>query len=100
LLDSGLQRHLQHCLWLKQPFESGGSDYHYRREPTLSLDGNCLRYFSGDRSQDSAFDLDRPMVSDLRPTGTLIELIASMSANSSKPGELVFDPFSGSGSTI
>ena len=41
-----------------------------------------------------------PMVSDLHPTTKPVELIARMVASSSRPGELVFDPFAGSGSTI
>ena len=40
------------------------------------------------------------MVSDLHPTTKPVELIAHMVANSSQPGELVYDPFGGSGSTI
>ena len=46
------------------------------------------------------FEVDRPMVSELHPTTKPVELIARMVANSSRPGELVYDPFSGSGSTI
>jgi hypothetical protein len=62
----------------------GRGDYHYRHEPILYgwLD-NAPHYFSGDRSQDSVFDVDRPMVSDLHPTTKPIELIARMLANSS-----------------
>ncbi len=92
----------RHCLvWVKQTFVLGRGDYHYRHEPILYgwLD-NGPHYFGRDRSQDSVFDVDRPMVSDLHPTTKPIELIARMLANSSKPGELVFDPFAGSGSTI
>jgi DNA modification methylase len=92
----------RHCLiWLKQTFVLGRSDYHYRHEPILYgwLD-NGPHYFSRDRSQDSVLDVDRPIVSDLHPTTKPIELIARMLANSSRPGELVFDPFCGSGSTI
>ena len=40
------------------------------------------------------------MVSELHPTTKPVELIARMVANSSRPGELVYDPFGGSGSTI
>jgi DNA modification methylase len=36
----------------------------------------------------------------LHPTTKPVELIARMVANSSRPGELVYDPFCGSGSTI
>jgi DNA modification methylase len=44
--------------------------------------------------------VDRPHVSDLHPTTKPIALIGAMIANSSRRGEAVYDPFSGSGSTI
>ena len=40
------------------------------------------------------------MASELHPTTKPVELIARMVANSSRPGELIYDPFCGSGSTI
>jgi hypothetical protein len=92
----------RHCLiWIKQSFVLGRSDYHYRHEPILyGWLENGPHYFIDDRTQDSVFEVDRPMVSDLHPTTKPIALIAKMVANSSRPGELVYDPFAGSGSTI
>jgi DNA modification methylase len=92
----------RHCLvWVKQNFVLGRSDYHYRHEPILygwREDGP--HYFSEDRTQGSVFEVDRPMVSELHPTTKPVELIARMVANSSRPQELVYDPFCGSGSTL
>jgi DNA modification methylase len=39
-------------------------------------------------------------VNALHPTTKPVELISRMVANSSRPGELIYDPFAGSGSTI
>lgn len=39
-------------------------------------------------------------MSDLHPTTKPVELIARMIGNSTRPGEVVYDPFCGSGSTI
>jgi DNA modification methylase len=92
----------RHCLvWVKQSFVLGRSDYHYRHEPILYgwLD-NGPHYFTDDRTQDSVFEVDRPRVSDLHPTQKPIALIAKMMMNSSRVGELVYDPFCGSGSTL
>jgi DNA modification methylase len=61
---------------------------------------NGAHYFTEDRTQDSVFEFDRPQVSDLHPTTKPVELIARMVANSSRPRELIYDPFAGSGSTI
>jgi DNA modification methylase len=92
----------RHCLvWVKQSFVLGRSDYHYRHEPILygwREDGP--HYFIDDRTQDSVFEINRPMVSELHPTQKPLELIARMVANSSRPGELIYDPFCGSGSTL
>ncbi len=87
--------------WVKQQFVIGMADYHHRYEPILYgwlPDG--AHYFSGDRRQDDVFEVDKPHASDLHPTTKPVELIARMVANSSRPGELVYDPFCGSGSTL
>ena len=90
------------CLvWIKQSFVIGRGDYHYRHEPILyGWLENGPHYFGGDRTQDSVFEVDRPMVSDLHPTSKPLELIAKMITNSSRPGEVIYDPFAGSGSTV
>ena len=66
------------------------------------MDGwkTALTISSTIRTQDSVFEIDRPMASELHPTTKPVDLIARMVANSSRPGELVYDPFCGSGSTI
>jgi DNA modification methylase len=90
------------CLvWIKQSFVIGRGDYHFRHEPILyGWIDNGPHYFAGDRTHDSVFEIDRPTASDLHPTTKPIELIAKMLVNSSRPGEVIYDPFCGSGSTI
>lgn len=92
----------RHCLiWLKQTFVLGRADYHYRHEPILyGWIANGPHYFAGDRTQDSVFEIDRPTSSEVHPTSKPVELIARMVANSSRPGDVVYDPFCGSGSTL
>lgn len=88
-------------VWVKQHFVISMSDYHHRHEAIIYgwvEDGP--HYFTDDRTQDSVFEVDRPLVNELHPTTKPIELIVRMVNNSSRPGELVFDPFCGSGSTI
>jgi site-specific DNA-methyltransferase (adenine-specific) len=43
---------------------------------------------------------DRPMVAELHPTSKPVELVAHMVQNSSRRGELVYEPFGGSGTTM
>jgi DNA modification methylase len=88
-------------VWVKNQFVIGMSDYHYRHESVLyGWLENGPHYFLADRTQDSVFEIDKPHVSDLHPTCKPVELIARMVANRSRPGEVVYDPFAGSGSAI
>jgi len=100
LEDAGF-RFQSTLVWVKNHFVLGMSDYPFRHELTLyGWLPNGAHLWTGGRSQDSVFEVDRPQVSDLHPTTKPIELIALMLANSSRPGDLVYDPFCGSGSTI
>ena len=87
--------------WIKQQFVIGMADYHHRYEPILYgwLPG-AAHYFANDRGQDDVFEVDKPHISDLHPTTKPVELIARMVKNSSREGEIVYDPFCGSGSTL
>ena len=49
-------------------------------------------YFIPDRKQSSVFEVDRPHASVLHPTTKPVALMAQMIANSSRPGEIVYDP--------
>ncbi len=87
--------------WVKHQFVIGMADYHYRHEPILyGWLPNGAHYFRDNRSQNSVFEVDKPQVNALHPTTKPVELISRMVANSSRPGELIYDPFAGSGSTI
>jgi DNA modification methylase len=100
-MENGGFSYRHSLVWVKQNFVLGRADYHYRHEPILyGWLKNGPHFFTDDRTQDSVFEVDRPTVSELHPTTKPVELIARMVANSSRPGELVYDPFSGSGSTL
>jgi DNA modification methylase len=92
----------RHCLvWVKQALVMGRSDYHYRHEPILyGWLENGAHYFIDDRTQDSVFEVDRPLSSPEHPTSKPVALVARMLANSSRAGELVYDPFCGGGATL
>jgi len=82
----------RHCLvWIKQTFVLGRSDYHYRHEPILyGWLENGPHYFSSDRSQDSVFEINRPMVSDYHPTTKPVELIAEYNCEQQSAGRSRF----------
>jgi DNA modification methylase len=88
-------------VWVKSQFVLGMSDYHFRHEAILyGWLENGSHYWCGDRSQDSVFEINKPHVSDLHPTTKPVELVARMIANSSRAGEIIYDPFCGSGTTL
>lgn len=89
-----------HLVWVKDQLVLGRSDYHYRHEPILyGWKGDGAHYFTDDRTLSSVFEVPRPKRSEEHPTMKPIELIRQMVVNSTKPDELVYDPFAGSGST-
>jgi site-specific DNA-methyltransferase (adenine-specific) len=97
----------QSLVWVKDQFVLGRSDYHYRHEPILFgyLPGEGRRGrggvgWHGDNAQDTVFEVPRPTVSAEHPTMKPVTLIAAMLANSTRRGDLVLDPFGGSGSTL
>jgi len=93
---------LKHVLvWVKDQFVFGRCDYHYRHESILyGWKEDAAHYFVPDRTQDSVFEFPRPKRSQDHPTMKPVELVARMVENSSRPGELVLDPFGGSGTTL
>jgi DNA modification methylase len=98
--DSGFSfKHL--LVWVKQHFVLGMSDYQHRHEAVLyGWLENGPHYFIPDRTQTSVFEVDKPATSALHPTTKPVPLIADMLQNSSRPGDIIYDPFCGSGSTI
>jgi DNA modification methylase len=88
-------------IWVKNVMVLGRSDYHHRHEAVLyGWRQGAAHFFTWDRSQDSIFEIDRLQASRFHPTTKPLELVARMIRNSSRKGDLVFDPFCGSGTTI
>jgi DNA modification methylase len=88
-------------VWVKPHFVIGRSDYNYAHEIVLyGWIPNGRHYFTDDRTQSSVFQVDKPHVSSTHPTTKPLALIARMVENSTRRGELAYDPFLGSGSTI
>ncbi|MDP9367346.1 MAG: hypothetical protein M3Q03_03555, partial [Chloroflexota bacterium] len=98
----------QTLVCVKDGLVLGHADYHYRHEPILYgyLPGGTGRRgrggkgWFGDDAQTSVFEIPRPKASPDHPTSKPVALITAMLANSTRPGDLVLDPFGGSGSTL
>lgn len=88
-------------IWAKNRFTLGRSDYQRQFEPILyGWPKGAKRFWCGDRDQGDVWFFDKPAVNDLHPTMKPVELIERAIVNSSRRGELVLDPFGGSGSTL
>ena len=100
LAEAGLTLR-QQLVWVKDAFVMGRQDYHWRHETILYgwADG-AAHYFGGGRAQDTVWEIPRPRRSEEHPTMKPVELVARALANSSRAGELVYDPFAGSGTTL
>lgn len=93
---------VRECLiWNKNAFVLGRQDYQWKHEPCLYgwKDGASHGWYS-DRSQTTVIDCDRPMRNGEHPTMKPVELFRYLMENSSKKGDVVFDSFGGSGTTL
>jgi DNA modification methylase len=92
---------LHQLIWRKNAptFSMGRLDYQYQHEPVLySWRGTNHGFYAGVGR--SVIDCDRPSASKLHPTMKPVELFEIFVTNSSRQDEIVFDPFSGSGTTL
>lgn len=93
----------QTLIWVKNnaTFSPMGVSYHWRHEPILyGWVPNGPHRYHGDRKQDTVWEIDRPMASPDHPTMKPIELVSRAISHSSLKGEIVYDPFLGSGTTL
>ncbi len=97
----------QGLVWVKDQFVLGHSDYHLAHEPLIlayspakGRRGRGGDGWYGDNAQASTFDIPRPRSSQDHPTMKPVELVAAMIRNSAPVAGLVYEPFSGSGSTM
>jgi site-specific DNA-methyltransferase (adenine-specific) len=91
----------QTLAWVKDSMVLGRSDYHYRHEAIFYgwVPGESHRA-PPDRTRTSVLEFARPRASREHPTMKPPALWAELMGNSSGRGDLVYEPFSGSGTTI
>jgi DNA modification methylase len=90
----------QTLVWVKNTLVLGHADYQQSHEGLLyGWKGKNRRWFGG-RTQVSVIKLDRPTRSALHPTMKPLGLIEATLKNSSARGDLGYEPFAGSGSTL
>lgn len=120
LADAGVLMR-QALVWVKDRFVLGHSDYQNAHEPILVgevpekdfehlaygfTDGGTGRlgrggpHWHGGNSASTVFEVAKPKSCGLHPTMKPVDLIRPMVRNSIERGEIVLDPFGGSGSTL
>lgn len=89
-------------IWAKDKLVLSRKDYHTQYEPIwYGWNDSAARLQPVvDRKQSDLWQIDRPKRSDLHPTTKPVELVARAVNNSSQIGDIVLDPFAGSGSTL
>ena len=88
-------------IWAKNTFTLGRSDYQRQYEPILyGWREGAKRHWCGDRDQCDVWNFNKPHRNDLHPTMKPTELVGKALINSSRTGDIVLDPFGGSGTTM
>ena len=88
-------------IWAKNTFTLGRSDYQRQYEPILyGWPEGATRHWCGDRDQGDVWAIKKPQKNDLHPTMKPVDLVERAIRNSSRPGDVVLDPFGGSGTTL
>ena len=88
-------------IWAKNTFTLGRADYQRQYEPILyGWPEGATRHWCGDRDQGDVWNIKKPQKNDLHPTMKPVELVERAIRNSSRPDNVVLDPFGGSGTTL
>lgn len=88
-------------IWDKTRLVIGRGDYHWQHEPALY----CVRkgrkgHWSGDRKQTTVWAIPHTKSATGHGTQKPVECMKRPIENNSSPGQAVYEPFSGSGTTI
>lgn len=89
-------------VWAKSQHTFGRGDYHSQHEPCwYAVRKGRAGHYNGDRTQSTLWQIDKPKKSETgHSTQKPVECMERPIRNNSKQGDLVYEPFSGSGTTI
>jgi len=101
LVNAGLTVRSQ-IIWAKSHLAIGRSHYHWQHEPCwYVVRQGGTGHWAGDRKQTTLWQIDKPHKSDTgHSTQKPVECMKRPIENNSSPGQAVYEPFSGSGTTI
>lgn len=89
-------------IWAKSNFAIGRGDYHWHHEPCwYAVREGKTGHYAGDRKQTTLWQIAKPQKSETgHSTQKPVECMKRPIENNSSPGQAVYEPFSGSGTTI
>jgi DNA modification methylase len=91
-------------IWAKSQFVIGRGHYHPHHEPcwyAVRDKSGATGHWQGDRKQSTLWQIDKPQKSETgHSTQKPVECMKRPIENNSSPGQAVYEPFSGSGTTI
>ncbi|MEI6283421.1 MAG: site-specific DNA-methyltransferase [Alphaproteobacteria bacterium] len=99
--ECGFQLRSQ-IIWAKQQFAIGRGHYHVQHEPCFYMvRKGTTGHWASDRKQTTLWQIDKPRKSETgHSTQKPVECMKRPIENNSSPGQAVYEPFSGSGTTI
>lgn len=89
-------------IWAKNNIAIGRGDYHFQHEPCwYAVKEKKTGHWCGARDQSTLWKIDKPQKSETgHSTQKPIECMRRPIMNNSSPGQAIYEPFSGSGTTI
>ncbi len=89
-------------IWAKQQFAISRGHYHWQHEPCwYAVRKGKPGNWAGDRKQTTLWEIDKPVKSETgHSTQKPVECMRRPMLNNSNPGQAVYDPFLGSGTTV
>jgi DNA modification methylase len=101
LIAAGFEIRSQ-IIWAKSQFVIGRGHYHPHHEPCwYAVRKGATGHWAGDRKQTTLWQIPKPQKSETgHSTQKPVECMKRPIENNSNPGQAVYEPFSGSGTTI
>ena len=89
-------------IWAKSNFAIGRGDYHWHHEPCwYAVREGKTGHYAGDRKQTTLWQIAKPSKSETgHSTQKPVECMRKPLENNSSVGQAIYEPFSGSGTTI
>jgi len=101
LVETGFKLRSQ-IIWAKSNFAIGRGDYHWHHEPCwYAVREKATGHWAGDRKQTTLWQIPKPAKSETgHGTQKPVECMKRPIENNSNAGQAIYEPFSGSGTTI